>query len=129
MLMHFHTYILYISYILIYLNCFGTFLIVSSCPPHSLVYISASWHLNVSLFCPGTLFVPRHPPLLILLSYMFGSMMRRPKWTSLRTSLDEAFIPNAKSSCRTSLTLTYPLSFIVGDGSHCVTSQSLVHPC
>ena len=56
-------------------------------------------------------------------------MIRRPKWTSLRTSLDEAFIWNAKSSYRTFPTLNYPLSFTVGDGSHCVTSQSLVHPC
>ena len=39
-----------------------------------------------------------------------------------RTSLDEAFIWNAKSFCRTLPTLTFPLSFTVGDGSHCVTS-------
>ena len=45
--------------------------------------------------------------------------MRRPKLTSLRTSLDEAFIRNTKSFCRTSLTLTYLLSFTVGDRSHC----------
>ena len=111
------------------LNCFGTFMIFSSLPPPSLVYVSSSWHLNVSLFCPGTLFVLGHPLLLILLPHTSGFVMRRPKHTSLRTSLDEAFIRNAKSFCQTSTTLTYPLSFTVRGGSHCVMSQSLVHPC
>ena len=115
------------SYIL---NCFGTFLIVSlSPPPLSLVYVSASWLLNVSLFHLGTLFVPEHPLLLILLPHTSNSVMRRPKRTSLRTSLDEAFIRNAKSSCRTFPTLYYPLSFTIGDESHCVTSRSLIHQC
>ena len=44
-------------------------------------------------------------------------------------SLDEAFIQNTKSFYQTSPTLTYPLSFTVGVGSHCVTSRSLVHLC
>ena len=35
----------------------------------------------------------------------------------------------AKSYRRTLLTLTFPLSFIVGKGSQCVTSQSLVLSC
>ena len=47
----------------------------------------------------------------------------------LENFLDEAFIRNAKSFCQTSPTLTYPLSFTIGIGSHCVTSRSLVHPC
>ena len=128
--MHFHAYVLYILYILIYLNCFWTFLIVSSPVPHSIVYVSASWHLNISLLRPGTFFVPGHLLLrLILLPYTFGSVMRRPKWTSMRTSLDKVFIQNAKSFCWTSPTLTYPLSFTVEVGSYCVTSRSLVHPC
>ena len=46
-----------------------------------------------------------------------------------RTSLDEAFIRNAKSLCQTLPTLTFPLSFTVRDGSHCVTSQSHVLSC
>ena len=131
MLMHFHAYVLYILYIFVYLNCFGIFLSISfSPPPHSLVYISAWWHQNVSLLRPGTFFVPGHLLfLLILLPHMFRSVMRRPKRTSLRTSLDEVFIWNSKSFCQTSSTLTYPLSFIVGDGSHYVTSRSHVHPC
>ena len=33
MLMHFHAYVLYIQYIFVYLNCFGTFLSVSFSPP------------------------------------------------------------------------------------------------
>ena len=41
---------------------------------------------------------------------------------SRRTSLDEAFIRNAKSFCQTLPTLTFPLSFTVGDGSHCDVS-------
>ena len=131
MLMHFHAYVLYILYILIYLNYFGTFLSVSPPPPpHSLVYISASWHQNISLFLLRTLFVLGHPPfLLILLPHTSGFCMKRPKRTSLITSLDETFIRNAKSFCQTSMTLTFPLSSIVGNGSHYVTSWSPVHPC
>ena len=86
----------------------------------------ASWHLNVSLFHPRTLFVLGHLLLLLILpSLLFGSVMRRPVRTSQRTSLDEAFIRNAKSSCQISLTLTYPLSSIVGVGSHCMVPRSL----
>ena len=129
MLMHFHAYVLYILYILIYLKYFVTFLIVSFSPPHSLVYVNASWHLSVNLLRPGTLFVSRHPFRLILLLLLFGSMMSKPDRTSQRTFLDEVFIWNAKSFCQTSLTLTYPLSFTVGVGIHCVTSRSFVHPC
>ena len=43
--------------------------------------------------------------------------------------LDDVFIRNAKSYWRTSPTLTFPLSFTVGNGSHYVTSQSLVLSC
>ena len=102
---------------------------VSFFPPLSFFWLVASWHLNKNILHPKTLFVPRHPLLLTPLPLMSGSMMRRPNRTSLRTSLDEAFIQNAKSFCRTSSTLTYPLSFTVGVGRHSVTSQSLVHPC
>ena len=47
----------------------------------------------------------------------------------LENFLDEVFIRNAESFWRTSSTLTFPLSFIVKDGSHCVMSRSLVHLC
>ena len=98
--------------------------------PLSFFRLVASWHLNKNLFRPKTLFVLGHlifplSPLLLL----FGSVMRRPIRTSQRTFLDKAFIRNTKSFCRTSPTLTYPLSFTIGIGSYCVMSQSLVHPC
>ena len=129
MFMHSHAYVLYILYMLIYLNCLGLFELFLF-PSLSSVCISLLlWHLNANLLCPRTLFIPRHPLLLILLPHMSGSMMRRPNRTSLRTFLDEAFILNTKSSYQTSLTLTFPLSFTVGNGSHCVTSRSHVHLC
>ena len=43
-----------------------------------------------------------------------------------RTSLNKAFIRNAKSFCWTLPTPTFHLSFTVGDGSHYVTSQLFV---
>ena len=98
--------------IMLVLFCLSFFL------PLSFFRLVASWHLNKNLFRPGTFFVPRHPLFLTLLPLLFGSVMRRSKWTSLRTSLDEAFIRNAKSFYRTSPTLTYPLSFTAGVGSH-----------
>ena len=55
--------------------------------------------------------------------------MMIPTRHSRRTFLDTAFILNAKSFWRTSPTLTFPLSFTVGDGNHCVTSWSLVLSC
>ena len=130
MFMHSHAYVLSFQYIFIYLNCFGTFLSVSFFPPLSLVYVSASWHQNVSLLRLGTLFVLGHLLLLLIPpSLLFGFVMSKPKRTFRRTFLDEVFIRNAKSFCQTSPTLTYPLSFTVEVGSHCVTSRSPIHPC
>ena len=80
--------------------------------PLSLSFVCVSlllWHLNTNLPHHETLFVLGHPPFLILLPLTSGSMMRRPN--------------------RTSLTLTYSLSFTVGVESHCVTSWSLVYLC
>ena len=131
MLLHSHAHILSFQYIFIYLNCFGTFLSVSFSPPpppHSLIYVSASWHQNVNLLCPRTLCVLGHLLLLIPPPLLFDSMMSKPERTSWRTFLDEAFIKNAKSFCQTSLTLTYLLSFTVEIGSHYVTSRSPIHP-
>ena len=127
MLMLFHAYVIYIQYIFIYLNCFWDFSECFFLPPYSLVYASTSWHQNVSLLHLRTLFVPGHLRLLILPPLLFGSVMRMPERPSRRTFLNEVFIRNAKSSRRTSLTLTYPLSFTVEVGSHHVTSRSLVH--
>ena len=66
---------------------------------------------------------------LILLYLIFGSVMMMPSRHFRRTFLDEAFIRNAKSFCRTLPTSTFPLSFTVGDGSHYVTSRSPVLSC
>ena len=91
----------------------------------------ASWHLSVSLLRPGTLFVPRHLLLLLHLTQLpltFDSVMRRANRTSLRTSHDAAFIRNAKLFCQIFLTLTYPLSSIVGVGSHYVAPRSRALP-
>ena len=55
--------------------------------------------------------------LLLILPFLStsGSVMRRPKWTFLRTSTNVAFIRNARLSCRTLLTLLYLLSFELKD--------------
>ena len=121
-----HTYLTFSMYF--YIDCVWC---VSTCFSLSLSLLFTlvvSWHLNVSLLHPRTLFVSRHPLLLTLLPLLFSSVMKKPDKTFRRTFLDETFIRNAKSFCRTSLTLTYPLSFTVGVGSHCMTSRSLVHP-
>ena len=96
-----------------------------------LFYVCVSlclWHLKASLLCPRTLFVLRHPLPLILLHHIFCSVMRMRERPSWRTFLNETFILNSKSSWQTLLTLTNPMSFIVGVGSHCVTSRPHVHP-
>ena len=129
MFMLFHAYVLSIHYILICFYYLGLFWLFLS-PSLSSVCVSLLlWHPNANLLRLGTLFVPGHPLLLILHLFLFDSVMRRPNRTSLTTFPNEAFILNAKSSCQTSSTLTFPLSSIVGNGSHCVTSRSLVHPC
>ena len=134
MFMHFPCICTLFSIYLLYLNCVGTFLIVPLSLSLSLsllyVYINLClWHLNTSLLRTRSLFVLRHPFPLILLHHIFDSMMRLPERPSRRAFLDEAFILNAKSSWRTSPTLTYPMSFIIGVGSHCVMSWSHVHLC
>ena len=124
---HIHAYVPYCFYLLI-LKLFSAFLIVYLSLFLTLV---ASWHLNVNPFRPGTLFVLRHLLLLLLLTplhLIYGSVMRRPNRTSRRTFHDEAFIQNAKSFCQIFLTLTYPLSSIVGVGSHYVESKSRALP-
>ena len=110
------------------IKLFGAFLFVSF--SHFLFpLLVALWHLNRNLLRPENFFVLEHfllLPLLILLSFMFGSMMRRPIRTSKRTSHDEAFIRNAKLFYRIFPILTFPLSSTIGIGSHCMTSRSLI---
>ena len=110
------------------IKLFGAFVFVSFSLFLFLLLV-ALWHLNRNLLCPGNFFVLGHfllLPLLILLPFMFGSMMRRPIRTSKRTSHDAAFIRNTKLFYRTFPILTFPLSSTVGVGSHCVASRSLV---
>ena len=90
---------------LLYLNYFGTFWLSLSLSPSLSICVSLClWHLNASLLRPRTLFVLGHPLPLILLHHIFSFMMRMPERLSRRTFLNEAFILNAKSSWRTSLT-------------------------
>ena len=126
MLMHFHAYILYIQYISIYLNYLELFWLSLSSPPLFSFTLVMSMELKRKS-------APSQNPLRFRAStlsfLLFGSMMRMPERTSQRTFLNKVFIQNAESFWWTSLTLTYPMSFIVGVGSHCVTSRSHVHPC
>ena len=110
-------------------NCLGLFwlslfLFLSFCLRYSCL-----WHLSVNPLQLGTLFVPELLHHLILLCLIFGSVMMMPLRHFRRTFLDEAFIRNAKSFCRILPTPTFPLSFTVGDGSHCVMSRSPVISC
>ena len=90
---------------------------------------SCLWHLSVNLLWLETFFVLELLHLLILLLSLFGAMMMMPTRHSRRTFLDEVFIQNAKSYWQTSPTLTFPLSFTVGNMSHYVTSLSFVLSC
>ena len=117
------------SIYLLYLKCVGTFLIVSFFPSLFCLRQLCLWHLSLSQLCPRTLCVLGHHLPLILLLLIFGFVMRMLERTSRRNFLDEVFIRNTESFWRTSPTLTYPMSFRVRVGSHCVTSRSLIHLC
>ena len=88
-----------------------------------LFWLFFSFSTSISVYIPMLLH------LLILHLLTFGSMMMMLLKHFRRTSLDEAFIRNAKSFCRTLPTPTFLLSFTVGDGSHCVMSRSHVLSC
>ena len=61
--------------------------------------------------------LPFHPLLIPLFHFIFSSMMRRPRRTSLRTFRTVVFIRNAKSFCRISPILLYLKSFRLRDRS------------
>ena len=127
MFMHSHAYVPSILYILLNLLLVLFWLSLSL----SLSTLVASWHLNVSLLCPGTLFVLGHLLLLLRLTPLLltsSFVMRRPNQTCWRTFHDATFIWNARSFCQISLTLTYPLSSTVGVGSHFMASRSHALP-
>ena len=74
--------------------------------------------------------VPGHHLLLFLpYPFIFGSVMRRPRWTSLRTSRLVAFIWNARFFCRISLTLRYPMSLGLGDRNLSVRNPCIFLSC
>ena len=125
----FSMHMYFFSHILTIMNCFGTFLI-------------ASFSLPIFLFTLVVSMAPKHkstPARNPLRSGASSSSDSAPFSLRFRDDdahkafsenfLDEVFIRNAKLFWRTSLTLTFPLSFTVGNGSHCVTSWSLVLSC
>ena len=88
----------------------------------------ALWHLNESPLRPWTLFILGHPLHLTPFLLTYDSVMIKPVRTFWRTFLNEAFIWDAKSFYQIFSILTFPLSSIVGVGSHCVASRSHVPP-
>ena len=130
MFMHFSCIRTFFSLYVILLLLLGTFLIFFFFfSLYLCLRYSCLWHLNINPLQPGTLFIPMLLHLLILHLLTFGSVMMMPFRHFRRTSLDETFIQNAKSFCRTLPTPTLPLLFTVGDWSHCVTSRSPVLSC
>ena len=122
-----HTYSIF--NILAIFELFGAFLIVSLFP-FSLLFTlvvpmapKRKYALSQNPLCSKAS-ISSDPTLLL-----FGFVIRMPERTSRRTFLDKVFIRNTESFWRTSPTLTYPMSFIVGVGSHCVTSWSPVLLC
>ena len=124
-----YAYVLSFQYIWYIWCCLGLFWLSFLSLPLFLFTLVVSMAPKCNPLQPGTLFVPVLLCLLILYLLMFGSVMMMPLRHFQKTSLDEAFIQNAKSFCQTLLTPTFPLSFTIGDGSHCVTSRSLVLSC
>ena len=127
--MHFPCIRTIFSIYLLYLNCLGLFWLSFFLSLSFCLRWSCLWHLSINPLRPETLFILMPLRLLILPLSLFGSVMMMPIRHSRRTFLSEVFIRNAKSYWQTSLTLTFPLSFTVGNGSHCVTSRSLVLSC
>ena len=112
---HFHIWY-FILMVLFFFLSLSLSLFLSLSLSLSLSRIVCTWHLSANLLCPRTLFVPRHL-FLILLLFTFGSMMRKPKRTSQRTSPDVVFIRSTVCFYRIFLILLYPLSFTIGDGN------------
>ena len=78
--------------------------------------IDCVWHLSANLLWLRTLLVPSL--LLLILPFplfTFGFVMGRLNRTSLRTFRNVAFIWSVMLSCRTFLTLFYPVSFGLED--------------
>ena len=79
--------------------------------------IDCTWHPSRNLLRLGTLFVQGHLLLLIFPLFTFGSVMRRPSRTSLRTFLNVAFIrSHSHSGMGISLWDTFEVSHSVHTG-------------
>ena len=111
-------------YSYIYIILLVLFWLSLSLPLYLFLALVALWHLNANPFCLKTLFVLGHLLPLTPLHLTFSSVMRRLIRTSWRTFLDEAFIPNAKSSYQIFPILTYLMSSTVRVGSHYVAPRS-----
>ena len=138
MLMHFHAYVPYILYIFIYLLYLVLFC-VCMC-----VCVCVSFSLPLSLFlvyvsCVMTLKRKSTPSRNPLRSGASTSFDPTPSFVWFRDDkalqdFSENFSrwgvhSERQSFYHTSPTLTYPLSFTIGVGSHCVTFWSFVHSC
>ena len=85
-----HTYLQFI--IFLYIDLFGIFPRVSLSPSLSFLHWSTLWHLNANPLCPRTLFVLRHPLLLLtLLLFMYSSVMIKPERTFHKVSSCKVF--------------------------------------
>ena len=85
-----HTYLQFI--IFLYIDLFGIFPRVSLSPSLSFLHWSTLWHLNANPLRPRTLFVLRHPLLLLtLLLFMYSSVMIKPERTFHKVSSCKVF--------------------------------------
>ena len=85
-----------------------------SSPSPSVSRIVYAWYPSARSLRLRTLFIMGHL-LLILLLFMFSSVMRRPKRTSRRTSPNVVFNRSTTWFYQIFPILLYPLSFTVGD--------------
>ena len=124
-----HAYVLYFSIDLLYLKCFGTFLIVSLSLP-------------LFLFTLVVFMAPKHkstPSRNLLRSRTSSSFDPTPSHLQFRDddahkAFSENFSRCGIHSKRQVILADFVdidllMSFTVGDGSHCVTSRSLVLSC
>ena len=114
-----HKYLYFLSFNFCYWS-------VLSCVSLSFSRIVCAWHPSTKLLCLGTLFVPGHLFLLILLLLTSGSIMIKPVMTFQRTSLNVAFIWNVTLFYQIFSIVIYRLSFTGKDGSLFVRSQWVV---
>ena len=116
-----HTYLSFLSFNFCYWS-------VLFCVSLSFSRIVCTWHPSTKLLCLGTLFIPGHLLLLILLLLTSGSIMIKPVMTFQRTSLNVAFIWNVTLFYQIFSILIYRLSFTGKDGSLFVRSQWVLPP-